>query len=90
MNSKRLTIVLTVALLLMASVWAMSAFGQSDGATPKVVIQYKLVPVPGVMTQAQLQTVLTTQGNGGWRYVGPLAVGTGPIPDQEVILFSKP
>jgi len=42
------------------------------------------------MSQAQFQTLLTAQGNAGWRLMGPYAVGSGPIPDQVVLLFSKP
>jgi hypothetical protein len=91
MTTKRLTLMVTVAFLLIVSVWAISARGQGNGMEKAVtVIQYKLVPVPGTMSQAQLQTVLTTQGNAGWRFMGPFAVGTGPIPDQEVLLFSRP
>ena len=93
MATKRLPFILTLALLiLMTSALTISAFGQGAGSEPKAaaVIQYKVVPVPSVMTQAQLQTVMTTQGNAGYRYVSAFAVGTGAIPTQEVLLFSKP
>jgi hypothetical protein len=42
------------------------------------------------MTAAQLQAALTAQGNMGFHFVGPFAVGTGPIPTGEVYVFSKP
>jgi len=93
MTTKRLTFMITAAvILLMTSALAISALGQEAGAELKAtaVIQYKLVSVPSVMTQAQLQAVMTTQGNAGYRFVAPFAVGTGPIPTQEVLLFSKP
>ncbi len=92
MTNKRLTIMVVVGILFMASTWAMSVFGQGEEIQQKAaagVIQYKLVPVPSGMTQAQLQSVMTTQGNAGWRFIAPFAVGT-PIPTQEVLLFSKP
>ncbi|PYQ61162.1 MAG: hypothetical protein DMF53_15615 [Acidobacteria bacterium] len=93
MNSKRLKIAVVVGVILMASALAMTVFGQGYG-TEKAgqggVIQYKLVPVPSVMTQDQFQTVLTAQGNAGWRFQGPYLVGTSPIPSQTVLLFSKP
>jgi len=81
--------IVTVVLI---SALAMAVFGQSDGSGQKAsgVIQYKLVPVPGVMTQAQFQSVLTTQGNAGYRFIGPFAVGSAPIPNETVLLFSKP
>jgi hypothetical protein len=84
---------IAAVLLLMTSALAISALGQEDGAeraASKAIIQYKLVEVPGVMTQSQFQSVLTTQGNAGWRFLGPYAVGTAPIPTQTVLLFSKP
>jgi hypothetical protein len=93
MIRKRMTIAVGVVMLLMASALAVSVFGQGQEGSPQKaagVIQYKVVPVPSPMTQAQLQTLMTQQGNGGWRFVAPFAVGTGPIPSQEVFLFSKP
>jgi hypothetical protein len=84
---------MTVALLvLVLGGLAMSVLGQADVVEQKAtgVIQYRLVQVPDVMTQAQLQTVLTTQGNAGYRFNLPYAVGTDPIPNQTVLVFSKP
>src|SRR5262245_7717265 len=72
MNLKRWNLVLTVALLLVISALAVSAFGQGgDGAKATAAIQYKLVPMPSPMTQAQFQSLLTAQGNAGWRLMGP-------------------
>ncbi len=78
--------------ILALSALAMAVFAQAERPTGQVAatIQYKLVPIPNVATQAQLQSILTTQGNGGWRLLGPYAVGTGPIPNQTVLAFSKP
>jgi hypothetical protein len=93
MNSKRVKIMIVAGIVLMLSVVAMSVLAQSYEAEQKVaagVIQYRLVPIPDAMTQAQFQAVLTTQGNAGWRLQGPYVVGTGPIPDQQVLLFTKP
>lgn len=92
MTSKRWAIVIAVALLFMTSSFAISALVQDQDAEDKekAVIQYKLVPIPAVMSQAQFQAALTAQGNAGWRFLGPYAVGTGPIPNQAVLLFSKP
>jgi hypothetical protein len=42
------------------------------------------------MTAAQLQTLLTAQRSAGFRFVAPFAVGAGPIPTDEVFIFSKP
>ena len=93
MTRMRWTAMITAVLLLMTSALAISALGQRDGTereAAKAVIQYKLVEVPLAMSQAQFQSVLTTQGNAGWRFLGPYAVGTAPIPNQMVLLFSKP
>jgi predicted KAP-like P-loop ATPase len=92
MTSKQLRIAIIVGMLLMASNLAVSVLGQDHEAQQKAAgaIQYRLVAVPSVQTQAQLQAVMTAQGNAGWRYVSAFAVGTGPIPTQEVLLFSKP
>ena len=93
MISKRLKIAVVVAVVLVGSALAKVALGHGEEAERKAtsgVIQYKLVPVAGTLSQQQLQTILTAQGNGGWRFLGPFAVGTGPIPDQEVLMFSKP
>lgn len=90
MTRTRLTIVAVAIVLLMTSALAISAVSQEDEAAEKAVIQYRLVQVPSVMTQAQFQSVLTAQGNAGWRFLGPYAVGTPPIPNQAVLLFSKP
>lgn len=93
MTSKQLRITVIVGMLLLASNLAVSVLGQGDETQKKAaagVIQYRLVAVPSVQTQAQLQAVLNAQGNAGWRYISAFAVGTGPIPTQEVLLFSKP
>ena len=92
MISRRLKITIVVAVLVMGSALARVALGHGEETEQKAtgVIQYKLVPVAGTLSQQQLQTILTAQGNAGWRFIGPFAVGTGPIPDQEVIMFSKP
>jgi hypothetical protein len=93
MSSKRLKIAIFVAVLVMGSALAKVALGHGEEVEQKAttgVIQYKLVPVAGTLSQQQLQAILTAQGNAGWRFIGPFAVGTGPIPDQEVIMFSKP
>ena len=91
MTRKRMSAIALV-LTVMSVVFAMSVFAQRDDTEPKAagMIQYKLVPVPLTITQAQLQTVLTTQGNAGFRLIMPYAVGTGPIPNQTVLVFSKP
>jgi hypothetical protein len=90
--SKRKTAVVAVLLILISGGLAMSVRGQADMAEEKAVatIQYKLVQVPEVMTQAQLQSVLSTQGNAGYHLILPFAVGTGSIPNQTVLVFSKP
>jgi hypothetical protein len=90
MQSKKVRIMIAAAALLLvaALTMAMVRTGEEDKAT--AVIQYKLVPIPTPMTQQQFQTILTAQGNAGWRLMGSYAVGTGPIPTQEVLLFSKP
>jgi len=92
MTKKQVTIAFAVLLVLISGGLAMSVYGQSEEAQRKAtgVIQYKLVQVPQTMTQAQLQAVLTTQGNAGYRLLMPFAVGTGPISDQQVLIFSKP
>lgn len=92
MAKKRMSAIIAVVLVVMSTAFAMAVFGEADAADQKATgtIQYKLVPVPSVMTQAQLQSVLTTQGNAGFRLIQPYAVGTGPIPNQTVLVFSKP
>lgn len=92
MTKARWIFLVTAVLLLSTSAIAISALDLDhvDQKAAAAVIQYKLVPVPSVMTQAQFQSVLTTQGNGGWRFAGPYAVGTPPIPTQTVLMFSKP
>jgi hypothetical protein len=89
---KRKTAIVAALLILISGGLAVSLRGQADMAEEKAVatIQYKLVQVPEVMTQAQLQSVLTAQGNAGYRLILPFAVGTGPIPNQTVLVFSKP
>ncbi|HYU36079.1 MAG TPA: hypothetical protein VEW48_28300 [Thermoanaerobaculia bacterium] len=54
MISKRLTITVVVGMLLMTSTLAVSVFGQGDESPQKATgaIQYKVVAVPGTMTQA--------------------------------------
>lgn len=90
--TRRMTTLIAVLLVLISTALAMTVLGQADGAEQKATgaIQYKLVQVPNVMTQAQLQSVLTTQGNAGYRLILPFAVGTSPIPNQTVLVFSKP
>jgi len=90
-SRKKIAIVLTILLALISGSLAMAWQGQTEDADQKAsgTVQYKLVPVPQVMTQAQLQTVLTTQGNAGYRLLMPYAVGTAPIPNQTVLVFSK-
>jgi hypothetical protein len=94
MQSKKIGIAMLVAVaLLLVSVltMAMARTGEEpDQKATAGVIQYRLVPITSPMTQQQFQTVLTAQGNAGWRLLGPYAVGSGPIPTQEVLLFSKP
>jgi hypothetical protein len=92
MTGRRLTTMIAALVILISGGLAMSVFGQADRAEVKAtaVIQYKIVQVPEVMTQAQLQSVLTAQGNAGYRLILPFAVGTGPIPNQSVLVFSKP
>ena len=93
MNSKRLKITIIAGALLMAVALGMAVFGQGIGiekAGQGGVVQYKVVPVPSTVTQDQLQSILTAQGNAGWRYLGPYAVGAGPLPTGTVFLFSKP
>jgi hypothetical protein len=92
MTKKRMTTMVVVVLVVIFATFAMSVLGQSGGTEQKAagMIQYRLVPVPSPMTQAQLQSVLTTQGNSGFRLIMPYAVGTGPIPNQTVLVFSKP
>lgn len=92
MAKNRMAVIIAMVLVVMSAAFAMSVFGQADAADQKAAraIQYKLVPVPSVMTQAQLQSVLTAQGNAGFRLIQPYAVGTGPIPNQTVLVFSKP
>jgi hypothetical protein len=88
MTRKRLAVMVTI---LLASVLAVALFGQGEVAQKASgVIQYRVVAVPNSMTAAQLQTVLTTQGNAGFRFVAPFAVGAGPIPTDQVFVFSKP
>lgn len=84
-----LAIVVCIAL---AVVLAIATYGQEGAAAPAVgaaVVQYKVVPFT-TMTQTQLQALLTAQGNAGWRLFGPFAVGSGPIPTGEVLIFTKP
>lgn len=93
--TKRITIVTIVLLGFIAGGLAVSVFGQAEvpqevSQRAAAVVQYKVVPVPEVMTQAQLQAVLTTQGNAGYRLVLPFAVGSGGIPNQTVLVFVKP
>ncbi|HEV7671655.1 MAG TPA: hypothetical protein VGS22_24300 [Thermoanaerobaculia bacterium] len=92
MVTQRFKILLAATMILAISALTMSVLAQAGEAEAQAtaVIQYKLVPIPSPITQAQLQSILTTQGNGGWRLLGPYAVGTGPIPTQEVLAFSKP
>jgi hypothetical protein len=86
-----MSILIAVLLVLISAGLAVSVRGQDERSEKATaVIQYKLVPVPEPITQAQLQTVLTTQGNAGYRLVLPYAVGSGPIPNQTVLVFSKP
>lgn len=88
MKSNRVKVaILVVGALLMVSALAMALVGTGEEAEQKGVIQYK---VTSPMTQQQLQTLMTAQGNDGWRFIGPFAVGTDPIPNEEVFLFSKP
>jgi hypothetical protein len=89
--TKRITIVTIVLLGFIAGGLAVSVFGQTEiPQRATAVVQYKVVPVPEVMTQAQLQAVLTTQGNAGYRLILPFAVGSGAIPNQTVLVYSKP
>lgn len=91
MKSNRVKVaILVVGALLMVSALAMALVGTGEEAEQKGVIQYKVLPVTSPMTQQQLQTLMTAQGNDGWRFIGPFAVGTDPIPNEEVFLFSKP
>ncbi len=92
MTKKRMVMMIAMILIVLSAALAVSVAGQPDPDEQKAggAIQYKLVPVPNVMTQAQLQTVLTTQGNAGFRLVLPYVVGTSPIPNQTVLVFSKP
>jgi len=91
MTRRQMTIVLSMLLVLIFGGLAMAWQGQAEDSEKATgAIQYKLVQVPQVMTQAQLQTVLTTQGNAGYRLLMPYAVGTPPIPNQTVLIFSKP
>lgn len=90
--NKRMKIMVAVTAVLIVTVLTVTLFGQGNGIEPKAtsVVQYKVVPIPNVMTQEQLQAVLTAQGNAGFRLLGPYAVGTGAIPDKQVLVFSKP
>jgi hypothetical protein len=92
MSKKRMVGVVAVVLVVMSVAFTMSVFAQREDTEQKAagMIQYKLVPVPSPLSQAQLQTILTTQGNAGFRLIAPYAVGTGPIPNQTVLVFSKP
>lgn len=90
MKARRSMIAVVCGFLLMASALAVSVFGEDVEKQQKAAVQYKLVPIPSVVSQAQLQSIMTTQGNAGWRYHSAFAVGTGPIPTQEVLLFSRP
>jgi len=93
MSSKRTKILITIGAVLLLSLVAMAGFGQgeeSQKAASTGVVTYHVVTVPGTMTAAQLQATLTAQGNMGFHFVGPFAVGTGPIPTGEVFVFSKP
>lgn len=90
--TKKLATMIAMVLVVISAAFTMSVFGEAHGSEQKAAgaIQYRVVPVPSVMTQAQLQSVLTTQGNAGYRLVLPYAVGSGPIPSQTVLVFSKP
>ncbi len=95
MSGKRTKILITLGAVLLFSLLAMAGFGQGEEfqkAASTGVVTYHVVTVPpNAMTAAQLQAILTTQGNMGFHLVGgPLAVGTGPIPTGEVFVFSKP
>jgi molecular chaperone DnaK (HSP70) len=93
LTSKRSKILITIGAVLMISFLTMAVFGQGEEfqkATTTGVVQYHVVTVPGTMTAAQLQATLTAQGNMGFHFVGPFAVGTGPIPTGEAFVFSKP
>jgi len=88
----RMKIMVAVTAVLIVTILTVALFGQGNGiekATSSVV-QYKVVPIPNILTQEQLQTILTAQGNAGFRLLGPYAVGAGPIPDKQVLVFSKP
>ncbi len=91
MTRNRLAVTITLGTILLASVLAVALFGQGE-VTQKAsgVVQYRVVAAPSPMTAAQLQTLLTAQGNAGFHFVGPFAVGAGPIPTDEVFVFSKP
>jgi len=91
--NKRMKIMVAVTAVLIVTVLTVTLFGQGNGIEPKAtpsVVQYKVVSIPNVMSQEQLQSVLTAQGNAGFRLLGPYAVGTGAIPDKQVLVFSKP
>ena len=93
MSSKRSKILITLGVVLLLSLFAMAGFGQGEEfqkAASAGVVTYHVVTVPGTMTAAQLQATQTAQGNMGFHFVGPFAVGTGPIPTGEVYVFSKP
>jgi|GraSoiStandDraft_5_1057265.scaffolds.fasta_scaffold167231_2 molecular chaperone DnaK (HSP70) len=93
MSSKRTKILITLGAVLLFSLLAMAGFGQGEEfqkAASTGVVTYHVVTVPGTMTAAQLQATLTAQGNMGFHFIGPFAVGTGPIPTGEVFVFSKP
>ena len=94
MSSKRTKILITIGAVLLLSLLAMAGFGQGEesqkAASTGVVTHHVVTVPPNAMTAAQLQAILTTQGNMGFHFVGPFAVGTGPIPTGEVFVFSKP
>lgn len=90
MTSKRSMIAVVCGFLLMASALAVSVFGQDVEMQQKAAIQYKLVPLPSVVSRDELLTIMKREGNAGWRYHSAFAVGTGPIPTEEVLLFMKP
>jgi hypothetical protein len=95
MSSKRTQILIPLGAVLLLSLVAMAGFGQGEEfqkAAATGVVTYHVVTLPsGATTAAQLQAILTAQGNMGFHFVGgPFAVGAGPIPTGAVFVFSKP
>jgi hypothetical protein len=92
MSRQNARLVLAVVLVVAVAALAAAALGHAQDLTQRAagVIQYKLVPVPNTQAQAQLQAVLTAQGNAGFRLLLPYAVGTGPIPSQTVLGLRNP